>query len=76
MGFLKWLSGKESAYNVDRGSFPGSGRSPGGGHDIQLQQFCLENPMDSGGWWATVQRVIKGLVCVGHDCSNEHAQRN
>jgi len=30
----------------DSGSIPGSGRSPGGGNDNPLQDFCLENPMD------------------------------
>ena len=25
----------------------------------QLQYSCLENPMDKGTWWATVQRVEK-----------------
>ena len=39
------------------GSIPGSGRSPGGGHDNPLQDSCLENPMDRGVWWTTVQRV-------------------
>ena len=34
----------------DAGSIPGSGRSPGGGHDNPLQYFCLENPMDRGAW--------------------------
>ena len=29
-----------------RGSIPGSGRSPGGGHGNSLQYSCLENPMD------------------------------
>ena len=24
-----------------------------------LQDSCLENPMDRGAWWATVQRVTK-----------------
>ena len=24
-----------------------------------LQYSCLENPMDRGSWWATVQRVAK-----------------
>ena len=24
-----------------------------------LQYTCLENPMDRGSWWATVQRVAK-----------------
>ena len=30
----------------DVGLIPGSGRSPGGGHDNPLQYSCLENPMD------------------------------
>ena len=28
----------------DKGSIPGSGRSPGGGLDNPLQYSCLENP--------------------------------
>ena len=28
-----------------------------------LQYSCLENPMDSGAWWATVHRVTR----FGHD---------
>ena len=48
--------GEESACNVgDLVSIPGLGRSPGGGHDNPLQCSCLENPMDRGGWRATVQ---------------------
>ena len=39
------------------GSIPGSGRSPGGGHGNPLQYSGLENPMDGGAWWATVQGV-------------------
>ena len=38
----------------DLGSIPMSGRSPGGGHGNPLQYSCLENPMDRGGWQATV----------------------
>ena len=30
------------------------GRSPGGGNGNPSQYSCLENPMDRGGWWATV----------------------
>ena len=45
--------------NADPGSIPGSGRSPGEGHDNPLQYSCLENPMDRGAWWATVSRVAK-----------------
>ena len=37
----------------DMGSFPGSGRSPGGGHGNPLQYSCLENPMYRA-WWATI----------------------
>ena len=43
----------------DLGSFPGLGRSPGGGHDNPLQYSCLENPMDRGALWATVNRTTK-----------------
>ena len=44
---------------TDVGSIPGSGRSPGGGHDNPLQYSCLENPMNRGAWWVTVHRVAK-----------------
>ena len=43
----------------DAGSIPGSGRSPGGGHDNPLQYSCLENPMDRGAWRTTVHGVTK-----------------
>ena len=33
-----------------RGSIPGLGRSPGGGHGNPLQYSCLENPKDRGVW--------------------------
>ena len=39
----------------DTGSVPGLGRFPGGGHINPLQYSCLENPMDRGACWATVQ---------------------
>ena len=62
-GFFGSSAGKESAYNAgDAGtsdSIPGSGRSPGGGHDNPLQYSCLENPMDRGTWRATAYRVRK-----------------
>ena len=41
------------------GSIPGLGRSSGGGNGNQLQHSCLENPLDSGSWWAIVHRVAK-----------------
>ena len=43
----------------DMGLIPGSGRSSGGGNGNPLQYSFLENPMDRGAWWATVQRVAK-----------------
>ena len=43
----------------DMVSIPGSGRSAGGGHGNPLQDSCLENPMDRGGWRATVHGAIK-----------------
>ena len=38
---------------------PGLGRPPREGNGYPLQYSCLENPMDSGAWWATVQGVAK-----------------
>ena len=62
LGLPWWLSGKESAGSAgaaDVGSIPGSGRSPGGGHDNPLQYSCLDSPMDREAWQATVYRVTK-----------------
>ena len=65
-GFLHaWLSGEESTCNVgDMGLIPGSGRSSGEGNSNPLQYSCLENPMDRGAWWATVNG---GNKRVRHD---------
>ena len=38
----------------DKGSIPGSGRSPGAGHGNPLQHSCLENPMERS-WRAAVR---------------------
>ena len=66
-GFPGGAGDKESTYQCRRhrdvGSIPGSGRSPGEGNGNPLQCSCLENPMDRGAWWATVQ----GLKRVRHD---------
>ena len=66
MDFPGGLEGKASACNAgDRGSIPGSGRSPGEGNGNPIQYSCLENPMDRGVWWATVHgvtRVVHDLV--------------
>ena len=53
-------NGKESACNEgDLGSIPGSGISPGEGNGNSFQYSCLENPMDRGPWWVTVQGVAE-----------------
>ena len=63
MSFPDGSTGKESACNKgdtrDLGWIPGSGRFPGGGDGTPLQYSCLENPMDGGAWWATVDGVVK-----------------
>ena len=65
-----WVGGsisKQLACNMGYpGLIPGSGRSPGEGNDNPLQYSCLENPMDSGAWQATVHEVER----AGHDFSN------
>ena len=43
----------------DVGSVPRLGRFPGGGHGNPLHYSYLENPMDRGDLWATVQGVTK-----------------
>ena len=46
----------------DTDSIPGSERSPGEGNGNPLQYSCLGNPMDRGGWWATVHGVTKSTT--------------
>ena len=43
----------------DPGSISGSGRSPGERNGTSLQYSCLENSMDGGAWWATVNGVTR-----------------
>ena len=43
----------------DLGSAPGSGISSEVGKDTLLQYSCMENSMDSVGWWATVHGATK-----------------
>ena len=56
-----WLSGKEPANAGDVSSISGLGKSPGDGKGNSLQYSCLGNPMDRGGWRATVYGVSKAL---------------
>ena len=59
-GFSGGSEVKASACNTgDLGSIPGLRRSPGEGNDNPLQDYCLENPMDRGAWWAIVHGVTK-----------------
>ena len=43
----------------DAGPIPGLRRSPGEGNGNPFQYSCLENPMDRGGWQATVHGVAR-----------------
>ena len=63
---------KESTCNAgdcnarDSSLIPGSGRSPGEGNGNPLQYSCLGNPMDRGGWQATLHGVTKDLDMTDH----------
>ena len=59
----------------DTGSIPETGRSPGAENGNPLQYSYLENPVDRGGWWATVHGVAKESdttehMCTLHTCLN------
>ena len=54
-GYFNYIS----IYLPISGSIPGLGRSPGEGNGNLLQDYCLENPMDRGAWWATAHGVAK-----------------
>ena len=41
---------------------PESGRSPRVGNDNLLQYSCVENPMDTGAWRATVHGIAKSQI--------------
>ena len=43
----------------DADLIPGLERSPGIGNGKLLQYSCLGNPMDRGGWQATIHGVTK-----------------
>ena len=47
----------------NKGSIPGLGRSPGGGHGNPLQYYCLENPMGGGAWHTADCGVTKSQTC-------------
>ena len=63
----------------DVGLIPGSGRSLGEGNDNPFQYSCLEIPMNTGTWWATVHRVTKSqtrLSARTHTHTHTHTHTN
>ena len=74
-GFPGGSVGKESTCDAgDAGLIPGWIRSPGGGHGNTLKYSHLENFMDRGAWWATVQGVVKELDMTEQlNNNNRHA---
>ena len=44
------------------GLIPEPGRSPGEENGNPLQYSCLDNPMDTGAWRATVHEVTKSWI--------------
>ena len=80
-GFPGGSDGKASVCNAgDPGSIPGLGRSPGEENGSPLQDYCLENLMDGGAWWAIVHRVtkswtwLKQLNMHPHTHTHTHAE--
>ena len=61
-----------SASVGDKGSVPGSGRSPGGGNGNPLQYSRLENPMDREAWQATVHGVAKSWTWLKRVSTHTH----
>ena len=45
--------------SVNAGLISGLGRSPGGRNGNPIQYSCLENPMDTRAWCATIHGVAK-----------------
>ena len=46
----------------DMDSIPGSGRSPGRGHDNPFQYAYLENPINRVSWWAPDRSVTQSTT--------------
>ena len=44
--------------------------NPGKGDGNPLQNFCLQNPMDGGAWWATVHGVAKNQTGLSDSLSS------
>ena len=61
---------------TNSGPIPGWQRGSGGGNDTSLQYSFLENPMDRGGWWATVHEVAKSRTQLSTQHTNTIRKRN
>ena len=46
-------------HHANAGDAGDLGRSPEGGNGNPLQYSCLENSMDRGAWWASVNKVTQ-----------------
>ena len=53
-------------------SIPWSRRSLGGGHGNPLQYSRLEDSVDRGAWWATVQRVTNSQTQLKQLSTHAH----
>ena len=58
----------------DIGSFPGSGRSPGGGQGNPLQYSCLDNLMVRRAWWALVHGVTQSQTQLKQISMHSHME--
>ena len=56
-------------------SIPGTASSPEGGHSNPLQYSCLENLMDRGAWWATVQRFAENQTRLRRLHTHTHTHK-
>ena len=72
---VKHLSTMQETWVRSLGSIPGLGRSPGEGNGNPFQDYCLENPMDRGSWWATVHGVAKSRTRLS-DFTSVHFRSN
>ena len=69
--FPWWL--RQSAYDArDLGLIPGLGISPEEGNGYPLQYSCLENCLDRGAWWATVNGVAMSQTQLNDSFTHTH----
>ena len=59
-GFPRWLSAWDTYSILELGRFDR------GGNEKSLQYSCLENPLDSGVWWAIVYKLTKSWTGLSY----------